>query len=50
MDPKDEDEVVANTATPVTGKKTPTYPGPKPGISYPLSVIYCGGINIILLS
>lgn len=43
MDPKtnveEEDTVAASSEL----KKTPIYPGPKPGVQYPLNVLYCGG-------
>ena len=43
MDPNEEDEV-SHAASATTSKKTtPNYPGPKPGVHYPLTVIYCGG-------
>jgi hypothetical protein len=50
MDPKsniEEDESVSSASV-TSEKKKPNYPGPKPGVQYPLSVIYCGGIFKIL--
>ena len=40
MDPNEEEEISSsNTKT----KKIPNYPGPKEGVSYPITVLYCGG-------
>ena len=41
MDPNEDDE--QNTASATTPKKDLGYPGPLPGVHYPLTVIYCGG-------
>lgn len=42
MDPNlEEDE--SNTASAAVTKKMPNYQGPKQGVKYPLTVIYCGG-------
>lgn len=41
MDPNEDDE--QNTASATSPKKDLGYPGPLPGVHYPLTVIYCGG-------
>lgn len=44
MDPeKSADEATASGGQ----KKKLTYPGPDPKVKYPISVFYCGGINLI---
>lgn len=36
MDPNEDEESTTTT------KKTLNYPGPKKGVSYPLTLLYCG--------
>ena len=41
---KDEDDSVGgSSAAAAISQEKPSYPGPKPGVKYPLAVIYCGG-------
>ncbi len=39
----EDDQATGSTASAV--KEKPNYPGPKPGVKYPLTVIYCGGFR-----
>ena len=40
-----EDDDSSNTASASTqSRNKPNYPGPKPGVQYPLNVLYCGGL------
>lgn len=44
MDPSEEKAASSNAAAAASDKPKPKYAGPKPGVKYPLSVVYCGGI------
>jgi hypothetical protein len=41
MDPADDENSTGASAQAAT--KKPNYPGPKPGVKYPVEMIYCGG-------
>jgi hypothetical protein len=43
---EDEESIVASSSSTNASKKLPNYPGPKPNVNYPLTVIYCGGKSI----
>ena len=48
MDPKttveDDDSTNGSASATAESKKKPNFPGPKPGVQYPLNVLYCGGL------
>ena len=46
MDPKsnvEDDESAGSASATAEAKKKPNFAGPKPGVQYPLNVMYCGG-------
>ena len=43
MDPSEE-KAASTSGAASSDKPKPKYAGPKPGVKYPLSVVYCGGI------
>jgi hypothetical protein len=45
-----EDEDTTETTASSAPREKPNYPGPKPGVKYPLKVIYCEGWYIFSYS
>ena len=47
VDDEDNESVASGSmgATAASNVNKPNYPGPNPNVKYPLTVIYCGGMN-----
>ncbi len=52
MNPNSKDDEDTTEPTSSSGpKEKPNYPGPKPGVKYPLTVLYCEGLcNFFIIS